>query len=499
MALRSKLALALLAIAIVLLVPLGIALSSLQRVHETAERIRDVDFAASLLLGRMRGGAEDLRRAETALLFVPEGKTRDQMSAEVVKLSTMADSLGSYALDTAASRIEEAIGEVAAAAPLEYTAALDGHPALAESISTSRVIPAIDRVQHGIGVAERQLRERTRALVANTANETADAQRVAAAALLVALLLAAVIAVWLTRTIAGPVRALETGMKAVAEGDFAHRLEVQGDRSDEFGRLATSYRTMAIQLQELDKLKAEFVSVASHELKTPINVILGYVQLFRQGVYGELTPKQAEVCKTLETQSRLLARLVTQLLDVSRFEAGGGKLDPRPMKLGAFLDDLHRAFSVLAVQREVVFEVSRDASLPDEVTWDQDRMNEVLGNLLSNAFKFTPQGKRVALTARAEGDVIHLRVQDTGAGIPTAQLPHIFQKFYQADNQSAAAAKGTGLGLAIAKEIVEAHHGSITVKSSPGDGTTFDLSLPAHVAPVRRATSGGQVAVAGAA
>jgi signal transduction histidine kinase len=496
MALRTKLALALLAIAVVLLVPLGIALSSLQRVHASTERIRDVEFAASLLLGRMRSGAEDLRRAETALLFVPEAKTRDQMSAEVLKLSAMADSLGKYALDTAARRIQQAIGDVAAAAPLIYTAALGGHAERADSISTARMEPALDRVQHGIGVAERQLRERTRALVANTAEETADAQRVAAVALIAALLLTALIAVSITRTISRPVRALETGMKAVADGDFAHRLEVQTERSDEFGRLATSYRSMATQLQELDKLKAEFVSVASHELKTPINVILGYVQLFRQGVYGELTPKQIEVCKTLETQSRLLARLVTQLLDVSRFEAGGGRLDPHPMKLGAFLDDLHKAFSVLAVQREVDFEVACDESLPDEVTWDQDRMNEVLGNLLSNAFKFTPQGKRVALSARAEGDIIHLRVEDTGAGIPPSQLPHIFKKFYQADNQSSAAAKGTGLGLAITKEIVEAHHGSITVKSVPGKGTTFELSLPARV-PARRTASGDQAAIAG--
>ena len=492
MPLRTKLALALLAIAIVLLFPLGIALRSLQRLDRSTAQLRDVEFSASLLLGRMRGRAEDLRRAETALLFVPQGHTSNQMSTEVVALLAMTDSLDRYALDTAATAIRLALEKIGAAAPLQYTAALAGQAERADSISTATLIPAMDRVQHGIGVAERELRERTRARVDEAATETVDAQRTAALALVLALLLTGAIAVWITRSIAGPVRALETGMQAVADGDFGHRLEVQPDRKDEFGRLASSYHTMALQLKELDKLKAEFVSVASHELKTPINVILGYVQLFRQGVYGELTPKQEDVCRTLETQSRLLARLASQLLDVSRFEAGGGKLDPRPMKLRTFLEDLEKAFTVLATQREVTFVVTADHSLPEEVTWDQDRMNEVLGNLLSNAFKFTEQGKRVELDARSEGNRVRIRVQDTGAGIPETQLPHIFQKFYQADNQSSAAAKGTGLGLAIVKEIVEAHNGSITVESIRGEGTTFELSLPLSVASSRRS---GQHAV----
>ncbi len=486
MPLRTKLTLALLAIAVILVFPLGIALRSLQRVHTATAQIRDVEFVASLLLGRMRSGAEELRQAETALLFVPQAATRDRMSSELAALSRMVDSLGRFSLNSAAAGIRDAIGDIAIAAPLEYAAALDSQPARAESISTAALQPAMDRVQHGITVGERELRERTRARVDAAARETDDAQRAAAMALAVALLLTAAIAIWITRAISRPVKALELGMQAVAEGDFTHRLEVQLDRRDEFGRLAHSYRAMAVQLQELDKLKAEFVSVASHELKTPINVIQGYVQLFLERVYGELSPRQEDVCRTLQTQCRSLGRLVTQLLDVSRFEAGGGKLDPRPMKLGTFLDELHDAFSVLAIQRQVTFEVRRAPSLPEEVTWDQDRINEVLGNLLSNAFKFTNQGGRVQLDAGAEGDAVKIRVQDTGAGIPRSQLPHIFQKFYQADNQLSASAKGTGLGLAIAKEIVEAHAGTIVVDSVAGEGTTFELSLPIYVASPRR-------------
>jgi signal transduction histidine kinase len=235
---------------------------------------------------------------------------------------------------------------------------------------------------------------------------------------------------------------------------------------------------MSMQLAELDKLKAEFVSVASHEIKTPVNVLLGYLQLLQEGVYGELTDKQMEVCRTLEQQCHALGRLVKQLLDVSRFEAGGGKLDVRRFSLLPFLDELETAFQVLALQRGVEFVVRRSATLPTTVFWDPDRMSEVLGNLLSNAFKFTPRGGEVSLRVDAIDDIVHMQVRDTGAGIAPDQLPRIFDKFYRADNQQVDS-EGTGLGLAIAKTIVEAHTGTICVDSTPGVGTTFSIELPA--------------------
>jgi signal transduction histidine kinase len=249
-------------------------------------------------------------------------------------------------------------------------------------------------------------------------------------------------------------------------------------RHDEFGRLAVSFHAMAEQLKQLDRLKAEFVSVASHELKTPINVIIGYLQLLQENVYGDLTPKQREICLTLASQAQALSRLVKQLLDVSRFEAGGGKLELRPVKLGAFLAELETTFRVLAIQRGIRFHVDRGSRLPDQVVWDEDRMSEVLGNLLSNAFKFTERGGTVELSVAAANDAVQMRVRDTGAGIPAENVPYIFEKFFQADNQASASAKGTGLGLAIAKSIVTAHGGTIDVASTVGSGTMFSIALP---------------------
>jgi signal transduction histidine kinase len=276
-------------------------------------------------------------------------------------------------------------------------------------------------------------------------------------------------------------------MHQIAEGEFGYKLAVKPTRNDEFGRLAASYERMAKQLAELDKLKAEFVSIASHELKTPINVILGYLQLLRDGTYGTVSSKQQEILQTLESQAQSLARLSKQLLDVSRFEAGGGSIAPRPIELRAFFVELEAGFRVLAQQRGIGLHVTWSDDAPHEVQWDADRMSEVLGNLLSNAIKFTAAGGHVGLNAERQGETVVLEVRDTGAGIKEDQLPHVFEKFYQADNQDAASQKGTGLGLAIAKEIVEAHGGTIQCESSPGVGTTFTINLPTRVQGRRQA------------
>ena len=478
MSIRTRLALGLFAIAVVLLLPLGLTLRSLDRVHDQTMALRDRDFAASLLLGRMRAAAEDLRAAEMSLLFVSEVEHRDAMASQITRLSSMLDTLRSYELRDAADQLRAAILAVVRYAPLEYQAALAGRTRIADTLSNRHVVPAINSVERAIGAAQQSLRERTQERVQATAALTEEAQRVAAAALALAIGLALLIAYALWRSISRPVHDLAQGMAAVADGNFGHRLSVSPDRRDEFGRLSGSFRTMAAQLAQLDRLKAEFISVASHEIKTPLNVILGYLQLLEEGVYGPVSTRQREIIKTLDMQTRSLARLVHQLLDVSRFEAGGGKIYPRPMDLRRFLHDLEGTFRVLSLQRGIHFEVEESEDLPAEVHWDADRMNEVMGNLLSNAFKFTERDGRITLRVEPMDGQVQLTVTDTGAGIPPSQLPHIFEKFFQADNQGPSSLGGTGLGLAIAKQIVVAHGGSITADSTLAVGTTFTVILP---------------------
>ena len=498
MTIRAKLALALSAILLLLIAPVAISYHSLRGVHHATQSLRDREFAASLLLGRIRSSVDDLRRAETALLFVHDAGSRDAMSHAVDGIAAMADSLERSHLDTAAHDIRAASKVVAQTAPDEYLAALGGHDVDAERISTTRVVPAIGKVERAVAVAERSLRERTTQRVEETATSVDEAGRVAALAALGAILSATLIAAWLLRAIGRPVREFERGMHRIAEGEFGYKLAVNPTRQDEFGRLALSYDRMAKQLAELDKLKAEFVSIASHELKTPINVILGYLQLMQEGAYGAVSAKQGEILHTLETQAQSLARLSKQLLDVSRFEAGGGSITARPIELRAFLVELEAGFRILAQQRGVGLHVTWSNDAPHEVQWDADRMSEVLGNLLSNAVKFTAAGGHVGLNAERHGESMTIEVRDTGAGIPEDQLPHVFEKFYQADNQDSASQKGSGLGLAIAKEILEAHGGTINCESMPGVGTTFTINLPTRVPSKRQSARRSDVA-AGAA
>ncbi len=488
MTLRARLALSLVIIAAVLLVPLLVARNSIERLKTDVHDLREGEFQASLVLGRLRDALADVRSREVALPFLRGDSTYNALGSSLRRATQLADSLDRFELDTLPKAIQRALAEIGPAVDAEYAAARADSGAKADSIS-SLTVSALGRADRALNPAEMILRQRTSNRVALAEDALVDAERVSLGALAVALLLATVIALKLTRSISEPVRALEEGMAAVADGELDHKLRFDVSRQDEFGRLAQSYKEMSRQLADLDKLKAEFVSIASHELKTPINVILGYLQLMQEGVYGDLNDKQLPVTRTIEAQAKTLARLAAQLLDVSRFEAGGGRIEPRPIKLPQMLDELERAFHVLAVQRGIDFRVTRKNDLPEDVTWDWERINEVTGNLLSNAFKFTPAGGTVELLAGPHENGVCIEVRDSGAGIAPDQLRRVFEKFYQADNQKAASSKGTGLGLAIAKEIVEAHQGKISVKSSQGFGTTFTIILPEAVVNRRRSSS----------
>jgi signal transduction histidine kinase len=486
MTLRARLGWGLFAIALVLIVPLLISLKSLEHLYETSRLLRDREFAASMLLGSFRERTDDARRAEDALLFIHDQKSATRMQREIDGLVALTDSLDRYRLELPAAQIRGSLDALRAAARDEYEQASAGRSTVAEMVSQQRTRPAIASVDSSLGASAMTLRNRTRQRVADATSETLQAERLVAGALPIALLIALGIGIWLLRSISRPVYELERGMHAIAEGDLTHELALSPDRKGEFGRLAASYQRMARQLGELERLRAEFVSVASHELKTPINVIIGYLELLQEGIYGELGPKQKEILETINKQAQTLTRLIKRLLDISRFEASGGKLEVRQIDLQRLLTTLESSFSVLAKQRDIVFSVDHGPGLPTKVYWDEDRINEVLGNLISNAFKFTPRGGKVALSVAPVDNKVVVTVNDTGAGISPEQLPHIFDKFFMGDNQAQAATKGTGLGLAIAREIVEAHGGQIVVESRVGEGTTFVVTIPVEAPGARR-------------
>ncbi|HEY8311562.1 MAG TPA: HAMP domain-containing protein, partial [Gemmatimonadaceae bacterium] len=295
MTLRRRLGLGTVGIAVVLALPLLVAVRSLERVHKTTLDLRNGAFAASLLIGNLRQRTDELRSAEIALVYVGTPETRDRMMTQIATMRTLADSLDGFSLKTASLNVHLALDSLAVLANDEYARSSAGKNDAAEAVSTQWVLPRIGVIEQTIGAAEQLLRSRSRDSVNAATDDTAAAERAAILSMIIAILLAGLISIWLIRSITRPIFDLESGMHAVASGDFTRKLRVRPNRQDEFGRLSESYEAMANRLAQLDRLKAEFVSVASHELKTPINVILGYVELLEDGIYGKLQDQQREV------------------------------------------------------------------------------------------------------------------------------------------------------------------------------------------------------------
>ena len=470
----------------ILVAPLVITRVGLHHLIIVIEQLQSENFRASLLLGRVRATSDLVRRADDKIVGLHDSTGVPDLHAAAQMLRVLADSLNHLTDARSFAAVDTAVALVQLQTSRSLDATMRRDFNLVDSLSLHDVRPALVALESTVAMAESALRVATTDRVRRAREETAQSSRVSELALWMALLFAAIVAAWIVFSIARPVADLQYGMERVAAGQFDHKLEIASRRRDEFGRLADSYAAMAQRLGELDRLKAEFVSMASHELKTPLNVILGYLTLLDDGVYGTLNDKQRDVIHTLERQSHSLNRLVRQLLDVSKYDAGGATLNVEPLNTRALFAELENSLVVLAHQRGVTFSVTAADGMPAEVWWDRDRMTEAIGNLVTNACKFTSRGGVVALHGDGEPGSVRIEVRDSGVGIPSSELPHVFRKFFQAGNQDAAAVAGTGLGLAIVRGIVEAHGGSVHVSSEVGVGTTFTILVPQRASVSRR-------------
>jgi two-component system NtrC family sensor kinase len=234
-------------------------------------------------------------------------------------------------------------------------------------------------------------------------------------------------------------------------------------------------------LKKLDRIKSEFVTTVSHDLRSPLTAILGYVELISRA--GPVNEQQAEFIRRVQFSVQSITTLITDLLDLGRIEAGFDT-QKEPTHLALVVRYAVEGLRQQAEARHQTLSIDVPENLPT-IFANPPRVRQMLANLIDNAIKFTPDGGQVAVTARADDQLILITVNDNGIGIPPADQPYIFDKFYRASN-SRQDYTGTGLGLSIVKSIVENHDGRIWLESRPETGTTFTVVLPVYVEPNRR-------------
>jgi signal transduction histidine kinase/ActR/RegA family two-component response regulator len=246
---------------------------------------------------------------------------------------------------------------------------------------------------------------------------------------------------------------------------------------------AEALKEREAQASAANRAKDEFLATLSHELRTPLNVVLGWVGMLRHEVLGEERSRQA--LEIIERNARQQAELIDDLLDVSRIITGKLRLNLRPVDLAPIVTAVAEALRPSAEAKGVALHVG---DLPERsmVMGDPDRLRQTLWNLLSNALKFTPAGGTVSARLEGSHDKLHLRVADTGIGISAEFLPHVFERFMQADSTTTRAHSGVGLGLAIVRELIELHGGTVEARS-PGlnQGSEFVIELPRFTAPLQ--------------
>jgi PAS domain S-box-containing protein len=237
------------------------------------------------------------------------------------------------------------------------------------------------------------------------------------------------------------------------------------------------------RLKELDTMKSDFVSSVSHELRTPLTAIKGSIDNMLDGLTGELNEKQIRYLGRIKSNTDRLARLINDLLDLSRIEAGRIELKPARLEVATLARDITETLRPIAAEKMIEFEIT-PAKGPVTAWADRDKITQVIMNLIGNALKFTPSLGRITVAIECNGDGwVQVSIADTGPGIPRSEAEKIFDKFYQVASADRHKARGTGLGLSISKSLVEMHGGKIWMESEVGRGSTFFFTLPALRAP----------------
>jgi signal transduction histidine kinase len=277
---------------------------------------------------------------------------------------------------------------------------------------------------------------------------------------------------------------LAASFSAIVAASWARRMTSdlhEATQAANYAELAEKNRKLAealTRMQEVDRMKSSFLATVSHELRTPLTSVIGYSEMLLEGLAGDLSPEQREYVRTIMEKGDQLLALISNILEISRIEAGAVTLLRQPLDPAVLVEEIVVSGRAQANRRRIVIGFTAAPGLP-QISVDREKMRQALVHVLGNAVKFTPEGGAVRVEVRAALGAVEIVVADSGVGISAAALPRVFDAFYQADSSSTREHGGAGLGLTIARSFIMAHQGDIRVDSAPGKGTTVTVRLPA--------------------
>jgi len=292
-------------------------------------------------------------------------------------------------------------------------------------------------------------------------------------AVLVAGITALTVSIFLSKRLITPIRAMMSASQRIADGHFDERVIDRG--ADELGQLARSFNRMAGQLEQVENMRKQLIGDVAHELRTPLTAIKGSME----GLIDGILPESSETYQQIHQEAGRLSRLVEDLQELNRVEADTFDIERIPVNISSLIETIQKRFNHQIESNGIELIADIPADLPNLLA-DENRIIQVLTNLIDNAFRFTSKGGKVTIQAIHSGSSVQISVIDTGSGIPQEDLPHVFTRFYRVDKSRSRGAGGSGIGLTIAKHIVEAHEGQIWVESEGIDrGSNFTFTIPA--------------------
>jgi histidine kinase len=279
------------------------------------------------------------------------------------------------------------------------------------------------------------------------------------------------VSIYFSRRIIAPLTQMMNASQRISEGHYDERVQVKG--TDELGQLGERFNQMADQLEQTETRRRQLIGDVSHELRTPLTSIKGSMEGLVDGVLSP-TP---DLFIQIQKEADRLNRLVDDLQELSRIESRAYQLQIHPAELGKLVSITTKRLSAEAARKGIALN-SRMDNLPT-VLADEDRIVQVLTNLVANALRYTPENGRIEILGSVEGNHVQVSVIDNGMGISSEHLPHVFDRFYRVDRSRSRANGGSGIGLTVSKSLVEAHGGRIWVESSgEGRGSNFSFTLP---------------------